>query len=590
MKRLLIRLRNALGTIVLVIIAFGVIGAMFSWLLEPGVPDEVILEVDLEKDFVDFKPSNPFAAAMLRDSGSLIQTVNALERASRDERVVGLIANIGASGMGMATVQELRDAITAFREAGKKAIAYSETFGEVAPGNNVYYLATAFDEIYMQPSGDLGLTGVLIENRFFRGTVEKLGLDPRIDHRYEYKTAKNLFTEREYTAAHREAQQALLDSWFKQMVGDIARSRGLTEGQVRGVIDRGPFYGVEATEAGLIDGLAYRDEVYDRLEDEFGEDTELLFLGKYRQRAGGPYDDGETIALIYGVGGVARGSSSYDPLNGFVMGSDSVTAAFRAAIDDDDVKAIVFRVNSPGGSYVASDAIWRETVRAREAGKPVVVTMGDLAGSGGYFVAMDADQIIAHPGTITASIGVVGGKFLSSGFWDKLGISWDHVASSANATIWTGLEDYSEQEWERFQAWLDRVYVDFTSKVADGRNLPEEQVLEIAKGRIWSGEDGKALGLVDHLGGFTKAVAVAKEAAGIAPDEPVELRLYPRPKRPIQHLLEQGPDNSRETSTVDLAVKLLQVMQPAARLMQQLGLIEQPPAVLMTPEFETEAR
>jgi protease-4 len=258
------------------------------------------------------------------------------------------------------------------------------------------------------------------------------------------------------------------------------------------------------------------------------------------------------------------------------MGADTVAGALRAAVEDKDVKAILFRVDSPGGSYVASDTIWREVVRARQAGKPVVVSMGNLAGSGGYFVAMAADKIVAEPGTITASIGVLGGKMLTSGLWDKIGLSWDEVHQGENATMFTGTHDYTPAEWGRFQAWLDRVYVDFTSKVAEGRRLPKEKVLEIAKGRIWSGQDAKNLGLVDELGGYDTALQLAKKAAGMAENDEVRILVYPRPKTLLQSLMDRrGAENSDREAVGQTLGKILEVVRPVARQLNAVGIREQ---------------
>jgi protease IV len=255
------------------------------------------------------------------------------------------------------------------------------------------------------------------------------------------------------------------------------------------------------------------------------------------------------------------------------MGSDTVASAIRAAADDKDVKAILFRVDSPGGSYVASDTIWREVVRARQAGKPVIVSMGNLAGSGGYFVAMAADKIVAEPGTITASIGVLAGKMLTSGLWDKVGLSWDEVHDGENATMFTGTHDYTPAEWGRFQAWLDRVYVDFTSKVADGRRLPKEKVLEIAKGRIWSGQDAKNLGLVDELGGYDTALKLAKQAAKVPEADDVRIVVFPRAKTLLESMLDRrGPDNSDKEAIGQTLTKVLQVVQPVARQLDAAGI------------------
>jgi protease-4 len=369
--------------------------------------------------------------------------------------------------------------------------------------------------------------------------------------------------------------EKLLNSWFSQMVKGISESRHLTEEQVRSLIDRGPFLGKEAMDAGLVDGLAYRDEVYAAVKKKAGENADFLYLGKYLKRAGRPHQSGKTIALIYGVGAVSRGDDGYSPVSGEEsMGSDSVSRAFRQAVADKKVKAIVFRVDSPGGSYVASDTIWRETVKAKQAGKPVIVTMGDLAGSGGYFVAMAADKIVAQPGTITASIGVLGGKMVTTDFWDKLGLSWDEVHTSANSTMWTGAKDYSPAEWARFQAWLDRVYTDFTGKVAEGRRLPREKVLQIAKGRIWTGEDAKQLGLVDELGGFPAALKLAKKAAGIGDKEDVDLEVYPPKRSLIDAILSEPPDSSQpQTALLTALASGLREIQPVARQLRTLGLL-----------------
>ena len=331
-----------------------------------------------------------------------------------------MIARIGAASMGMAQTQEIREAVLRFRAHKKFAVAYSETFGEFGPGNGAYYLATAFDHIYLQPSGDVGLTGIIMESPFIKGTLGKLGVTFHGDHRYEYKAALNFYTESKYTVAHKEEMTSIMDSWFNQMKDGICQARQIAPDKFQSIVDAGPYLGKEAVDAKLVDGVAYRDEVYGKVKTQAGSGAELLYLDKYLDRAGRPHNRGKKIALVYGVGAVTRGKSDFDPVQSEqTMGSDTVASAIRAAANDDSVKAILFRVDSPGGSYVASDTIWREVVNARKAGKPVIVSMGNLAGSGGYFVAMAADKIVAQPGTITASIGVLGGKMLTSGLWIK---------------------------------------------------------------------------------------------------------------------------------------------------------------------------
>jgi protease-4 len=404
-----------------------------------------------------------------------------------------------------------------------------------------------------------------------------------MDQRHEYKNAMNLYTETAFTDAHREATSVLMNSQFGQIVRGIAEARDLSEEQVRGLADRGAHLAQEALDAGLVDGLAYRDEVLDALRGKTDARAELLDVTHYLDRAGRAWRRGRGIALVFGVGAIHRGKSTFDPFTEMVtMGSDSAASAIRAAVADDDIEAIVFRVDCPGGSYVGSDAVYREVVRAREAGKPVIVTMGNVAGSGGYFVAIEADAIVAQPGTITASIGVLAGKLLTTAMWDKVGLSFDEVHTSENSTLYSFHHDYSESEWERLQAFLDRIYEDFTGKVAAGREIPIEDVRKIAKGRIWTGEDALRLGLVDHLGGILTAIEVAREAAGIGADEAIHLRTFPREKTLFQTLTARSPDSSDQEGAAAIVAQAMESLRPYARLAQRLGLSE-PRGVLSMP-------
>jgi protease-4 len=573
MKKFFVRLFVILGLIYLLSIAL----AIYLVAGRKGkVPSKTILEANFEQPMVEDVPENATAKLSLTDRVVLRDVIDAIDRGADDDRVKGLVARIGGAKMGLAQTQELREAVQRFRAKKKFAIAFAETFGEFGPGNSSYYLATAFDQIYLQPSGDIGLTGVMLETPFVKGTLDKLGMRFHGDHRYEYKSALNTLTESKYTPPHREEMEKVMNSWFGQMKDGICMARQIPTDQFASIVDKGPYLGKEALDARLVDGLAYRDEVWDQAKKKAGGEADFLYLDKYLERAGRPHDKGKTVALIYGAGQVARGKSDFNAVNGsLTMGSDTVAGAFRAAVADKDVKGILFRVDSPGGSYVASDTIWREVMNARRAGKPVIVSMGDLAGSGGYFVAMAADKIVAQPGTITASIGVLGGKVVTTGFWDKVGLSWDEVHNGANATMFTGVQDYNPTEWQRFQAWLDRVYADFTSKVADGRHLPKEKVLDIAKGRIWTGEDAKGLGLVDELGGFDTALLLTKRAIGVADVDDVKLVVFPRKKTLLETILERGKsDNSdKESAALGIAAMrdMMRVVQPVAREMHALG-------------------
>lgn len=548
------RVRTVLLLLLAAIFTFVLIGGLI-WSrseIAPMVPSRTVLEVDLTRGFAEDIPAGAFALSFAESRPRLREVVSALERAARDERVVGILAKVGDSPGGLAMLQELRDAFVAFGASGKKSIAYAETFGEFGASNGGYYLATAFDRIFLQPSGDVGLTGLRYEVPFLAGTFEKLGLEAQMGQRYEFKNAVNSYTEKQFTPAHAEAMQDLVDSQFDQIVRGIAERRGLTEERVREVVDLGPHLGAEALSRGLVDALAYRDEVYEAAEAEWGGDLEYRELVDYAKFSK-PSRGAQTVALIYGVGAIGRGASGYDPITGSVrLGADTVAQAFRDAVDDEDVRAILFRVDSPGGSYVASDTIWREMVRARAAGKPVVASFGDVAGSGGYFVAMNADSIVAQPGTITGSIGVYGGKIVSRDLWEKIGTRFDAVSAGENSDMWSGVEGFDETGWRRMEDSLDRIYDDFVAKVAEGRGLALEDVERVARGRIWTGERALENGLVDELGGFPAAYAAIRRHLDLPAEVPLAIRQFPAPKSPWQALVE-GLSSFEASSRTTLA-------------------------------------
>ena len=585
MKKFIVRILAGIGAWVVIVALVGLISSMLA---QEHVPEKVILEMNLDRDLAEQVSADPVSGFMLEKVHTTRDVVDALERAAEDERVVALMARIGDAPLGLAQIQEVRDAVTLFRTQGKPALVYADSLGGFGPGNGAYYLATAFEEIYLQPSGQVGLTGLMYESMFYQGTLEKLGLQPRFGFRGEYKNAVNLYTERKYTPPHKEAVQRIIDSQFGQLADGIAEARSIAADQVRSLIAQGPFLASHALEVNLVDGLAYRDEVDKIIEERIGKDASRLSLFKYLNRAGRPHTAGDSIALIYGTGIVQSGKSSYDPLfGGPSMGSETVASAFRDAVADDEVKAIIFRVDSPGGSPLASDTIWRETIRAKEAGKPVIVTMGNLAGSGGYFIAMAADKIVAQPGTITGSIGVFGGKMITAGLLEKIGISSDEVHTSPNATMWSSTRDFSPEQWTKFDEQLDWIYEDFTNKVAQGRGMTKEQVLNVARGRIWTGEDAKAMGLVDELGGFPTALRLAKEAAGIAPDADVHIRLFPPSRSFVETLIARllNEEETEDSQAVGLAMRrTIQTLQPIARLAQDLGFTPHP-GVLTMPEW-----
>lgn len=533
------------------------------------VPSRTVLTLDLSAGVIETQPDNPLARVSLRETLVLREAVAALEAAGHDPRVKGLFAHVGRGDLGLAQIQELRDAVFAFRARGKFAIAFAESFGEAGNGTLHYYLANAFEQIWLQPSGDLDLTGVYLESPYLRGALDRLGIEPRVGQRGEYKGAMSALTDSRMSEPQRQNLQRLIDSWVTQIARGIAEARGLTEDQVYDAIDRPPHDAAKARDARLIDRLGYWDQANDAALDRAGADAEFLELGDYQRLRDKAPESGPVVALVYGLGPVVLGAGENDPVFGsVVMGADSVAAALADAVEASRVEAIVFRIDSPGGSYVASDAIWREVQLARDAGKPVIVSMGNVAASGGYFVAVPAHKIVAQPGTITGSIGVVAGKLVLTGLWDKLDIAWDGVQGGANANFWSMNQDFSEDAWAGLQGLLDRTYEDFTGKVARGRALAPEQVLQAAKGQVWTGEDALELGLVDQLGGLQRAVALAREAAGIGPSAPIRIEVFPEPGDPFEDLLHQALGGEIKSSG---ALALLGVLARVARAVVPLA-------------------
>ncbi|MFG2075961.1 protease-4 [Nonomuraea maritima] len=537
----------------------------------------LVLELDLTEGLTEGPPTDPLAAVLSMRKPRLSDVLSGLKRARQDPRVMALIVKIGANPLGLAMVQELRQAVVRFRASGKLTVAFAETFGEFGGGTVPYYLASAFERVCLQPSGDVGLTGVAMEQRFLKGALTKLGVGYEVGQRHEYKTAANTFTHDHMTEPHRESTSRIVESVADTLAAGIADGRRLDRDKVRELIDRGPFTAAEALEAGLVDELAYRDEVYDEVRRVAGADSHLQFVSRYAKATTVrklPQPGADAIALVHATGMIRTGRSGRSPLGGGgAMGSDTISAALRAARRDQHVKAVVFRVDSPGGSYVASDTVWREVTLTRRV-KPVIVSMGDVAASGGYFIAMAADVIVAQPGTLTGSIGVYGGKPVLSELLEKIGISSEMVAEGANAGMFSTSQSFSPEQWTRVNSWLDRIYDDFVGKVAQSRDLTRERAHELARGRVWTGADAHAGGLVDELGGLEDALDLARKRARLADDAPV--RVYPR-VNPLERL--RGPESSEDKSAA-LARIRMDAWGPFARLSAELGLPAAGPLVL----------
>ncbi len=536
----------------------------------------LILELDLTDGIAEGPVADPVSALMSRRKMRLSDVLEGLRRARQDDRVRALVVKVGGSRIGLARVQELREAIGAFRKTGKLAVAWSETFGEFTGGNVPYYLATAFDRIYLQPTGSVGLTGIAVEQVFLHDALAKLGVGFQSAKRHEYKSAADNLTERGFTGPTREAAERLAVSIAEQITSAIAERRGKTAEQARALLDRGPFLAEDALAEGLVDALGYRDEVYAEVRKEAGADAVLQYVARYQrghalaQRARKlPNPRERFIAVIHASGPIRQGRSGRSPLGGNSIGSDTVSAALRSATSDERVRAVLLRVNSPGGSAVASDTIWREVVRTRAAGKPVVVSMSDVAASGGYYISMAADVIVAQPGTLTGSIGVILGKPVFEEAFERVGITTDSVSVGSGANMFAPTHPFSEDDWQRINTWRDAIYRDFTEKVASGRRMTVQQVHEIARGRVWTGADAAQNGLVDELGGMAVAAEIARRRAGLPAGAP--LRAYPR-LTPLDQLRPPESSESRPAAAAGLDLGVFSGWGPAWQFAARAGL------------------
>lgn len=534
-----------------------------------GIPNGCVLELDLMSIPPETSGFDPLA--MISAGGRpmvLRQAVSAIQRAAEDDRVAGLIARVQISAAPAAPVQELREAIAAF-SAVKPSVAWAETY----PGTLSYYLASAFREVWMQPSGTVGLIGFATSALFLRDALDKAGIQAQFTARGEYKSAANLFTQDRYTEPHREADSRLIESLNQQVLTGVAESRNLNPVDVDALADKAPLLRDDAVTGGLVDRIGFRDEAYARIIELTGakgispetgdadsaDAPPRLFLSRYARATApgaGPSIPGRkakpTIAVVTLHGPIVsgRGGPGLSPLGNSSAGGDTIAAALREAAADKDVSAIVLRVESPGGSVTGSETIWREVLRARKGGTPVVASMGAVAASGGYYVSMGADAIVANPGTITGSIGVVTGKLVARDLKDRLGVGSDSVRTNANADAWSANSPFTDEQQAHVEAEADLFYTDFVERVAAGRGLTVDDVAEVARGRVWTGADAKDRGLVDELGGLRTAVDRAKVLAGLEPDADVRIVGYPgsslldmlRPKQSSQPAVASLPD------------------------------------------------
>jgi protease-4 len=492
-------------------------------------------------------PDDVFGQFIRSDVTTVRGFVESLRKARRDPRITTVLLMPGSLELPFwGKVQELRDAVVEFRKSGKTVVAFLE-FG----GDREYYLASAADRVFLLPTSPLDLTGVASYEIFLRGTLDKIGAYPDFRHIGEYKTAVNQLTETSMTPAHREMSESLNRDMYDQLVRGIAASRKKTEAEVRTLIDQGPFLPEDALRAGLVDDLAYEDQLDDRVPQLKSSSGDMKRVEDVEYRRISARSVGirtqSRIAVIYAVGVIVSGSSGIDPVNGAVAGSDTIVEQIRRIRDDESVKAIVLRVDSPGGSSTASDVIWRELMitRDQKPSRPLIVSMSDLAASGGYYIAMPGQWIVAQPATLTGSIGIYTGKMVTGGTLGKIGVTAETVKSGRNADMYSPFTPFSPEQRTKVDEYMQGFYDQFVEKAADARHTTPERIDAIAQGRVWTGRQAKEVGLVDELGGLDAAIAVAKQRARIPADEDVELVVYPPRRSFYEALAEQFGGASR---------------------------------------------
>ncbi|CAM3828265.1 signal peptide peptidase SppA [Litorimonas haliclonae] len=514
--------------LILLLVGLGLLGAAGES-MKPK-PDQV-----LSLDMRDGIPDHGLGESLFGPSNGVVEIVRALDGAKTDDRIKGLFIRADSGGLAPASAEELRLAILDFKSSGKFVVAHAQGFE--SPTLFPYMTVAGADEVWMQDTTGFAVSGLYSETEFFGGVMQKLDANPEFEQFYEYKNAVNTYTQTGFTDEHREATTTYLTSLYDNALAHIAQDRNMDVDAAKAVLNSSPHSAEDALAAGMVDKLGHIEAVKEYVKLKAGgEDSVFLPIQDYTPSSS---FTGPTIAYIGGQGPILPGpSSSGGPFGGSVtIGGDTLAEAFDKAIEDKNVKAIVFRVSSPGGSPAASDQILAAAERAQEAGKPVVISMGQYAASGGYYISATADKIVALPTTITGSIGVYGGKIALEDTFAKVGYNIEGIRVGGEyAGAFSADTPFTDSQREAYHGQLEDIYEDFTSRVALGRDIPLSRVNDIAKGRVWTGEQAKELGLVDELGGFMKAVDVAKELAGVEPDEEIRLKRFPRALTPAEQL------------------------------------------------------
>jgi protease-4 len=501
----------------------------------PAAPAEIVLELDFSHLVVEQPSTLPVSLSQLVHDDAetpLFDILRAIDRAKTDPRVKGIVARMGgADAPSFVHAQEIRQALASFRESGKFTYIFAPDYGSFGLGNRSYFLASAFEHIWLQPVGSVSLTGLSIQSPFAKSALAKIGVNADFMQREEYKSFAETFTRDAFSEPARQNMTALLSNLAEQQLSGIAAARKLELAKVRELAANGPYTASEAQKAGLVTDIGYLDQMLKEAKAQSGILPERLEVSSYLAVSTPVTEPKATIGLIYAEGPIMDSADGASALGGEkTITPNRIVSAFEDAMQDDAIKAILFRIDSPGGSPTASESIRRALLRAKEAKKPVFVSMGAAAASGGYWIAMNADHIVANPATLTGSIGVVSGKFVTGDLWNKLDVKWDTITTSDNALLWSQLQPFSPQGRARMNAMLDDTYIAFTTNVSSARDIPMTQMPEIAKGRVWSGEQGIKNRLVDEIGGMQTAVLAIKQQLGLQPTDSILIKQLPPPE------------------------------------------------------------
>lgn len=536
----LARAFTVIGIIASMLLLAGILLAMHARQRAPEEPENVILTLDLDQPIVEQSEPSPLQLAIHEDTTPLLTILRAIDQAKEDPHVKGLIATFGSTQPSLAHAQEIRAALGRFRTTKKFTYAFAASYGSFGLGNRAYYTASAFENIWLQPVGSVSLTGLAIQSPFGKTALQKLGVNADFMQREEYKSVMEMATRDDFSPPVKQMMQGMLDDLSEQISGGIAESRGWNVDRVKRLMAAGPYTDTEAEQAGLVTRIGYADELADEAKEKAGKDAQLVGAEEYLGFGGHGRSSKPKarIAVIYGDGLIVDKNTGPGDISGDkIMSADTVAQAFDDAAEDKNIKAILFRVDSPGGSPEASETIRRALVHAQKMGKPVVVSMGDVAASGGYWIAMNGDSIIADGGTLTGSIGVVSGKFVLSGLMQKLGVTIGTLKTTENAGMWSMTENFTPAQRARVNALLDQTYHAFIKNVSDARHIPMEKMPEIAKGRVWTGAQAVKLGLVDDLGGYDVALGALRSKLKLAPTDLISMEVFPPPETAVEKVM-----------------------------------------------------